>query len=255
MYPVYSPGIKIQARIRPRSLYGGQTMLTKKTIWDFFFDIFHPGKLTPPEQNLKDMGIWYKRRKDGLLVVNQSIDLSNRGLEQLPDLSTVVLNGVFIVSGNRLTTMKGSPYQVDGAVFANNNRLETMEGMPCLVRGGVDVSNNNLVTLEGSPIAMDLLLDISGNPIKSYRGMPEMIMGIEEGERHRKFGREINEEMKRDGFGDREHQYTQQLFRNGPDGLLEYWRRAAPKPGQNWLDVEPENVKCPLPASLQQPKA
>lgn len=56
-------------------------------------------------------------------VWDGDLDISDCGLEQLPDLSRIEVAGIFDVSHNRIKTMKGSPYRVGGDYLANGTLL------------------------------------------------------------------------------------------------------------------------------------
>ena len=56
---------------------------------------------------------------DGFEITG-SIDLSGRGLTELPDLSKVVVKGNFNCSGNHLTSLEGAPKGVRFFNYSNN---------------------------------------------------------------------------------------------------------------------------------------
>ncbi len=88
--------------------------------------------------------------KDKKLVLNGDLDVSDMGLERLPDFSNLVVKGNFYCCGNKLSDLYGSPAQV---------------------LGNYDVSGNNLKDLRGIiPHVKDL--DISGNPIEKLDNLP-----------------------------------------------------------------------------------
>ena len=60
-------------------------------------------------------------------VIKGNLDLSRMGLEVLPDLSQLVVEGDFNCSGNGLRNLKGSP-RVKGQIIARWNPIETLEG-------------------------------------------------------------------------------------------------------------------------------
>ena len=94
---------------------------------------------------------------DGVKTIKGDVDLSNKGLTKLPDLSDVVVTGGFNCSFNKLTTLTGAPHTVSGDFYCYTNNLTTLTGAPHTVRGDFYCSYNNLTTLEG------LSSDISGN--------------------------------------------------------------------------------------------
>lgn len=68
----------------------------------------HKGR-SPGEQALIDWGVEYVKRKDGTLMVSGNLNVSNRDMTELPDLSDVVVEGNFSCLHNRLTSLKGAP--------------------------------------------------------------------------------------------------------------------------------------------------
>ena len=65
--------------------------------------------VTPGEEALRRWGIDYIRQKDGTLLVPDNLNVSNKDLTELPDLSNVVVDGNFSCLHNRLTSLKGAP--------------------------------------------------------------------------------------------------------------------------------------------------
>ncbi|MBR1826009.1 MAG: hypothetical protein IJ770_05430 [Alphaproteobacteria bacterium] len=80
-------------------------------------------------------------------VVKGDLDLSNKGLTELPDLSDVVVEGNFDCSGNELTTLKGAPKKVGGHFDCFENELTTLEGAPKEVGGDFECKGNRLKSL------------------------------------------------------------------------------------------------------------
>ena len=86
------------------------------------------------------------------------------------------VDGDFIVSDNRLTSLEGSPTDVEGSVFAARNQLETLEGGPVMVDGDFKVDNNNLKNLKGLPKYISGDLHINDNPLESLEGAQDTIV-------------------------------------------------------------------------------
>lgn len=103
-------------------------------------------------------------------VVKGNIDISDMDLTELPDLSTVVVKGIFDCSRNFLTSLKGAPKEVD--VFACNfNKLTSLEYGPKKAR----IYNcfcNSLKTLKGAPDAVVEFV-CSYNQLKDLEGGPK----------------------------------------------------------------------------------
>jgi hypothetical protein len=106
---------------------------------------------TNAERVLMDLNVAYERRADGVLEVPGSLNLSYKGLTELPDLSSVVVRGSFFCEHNQLTTLRGAPKEVGGSFFCYVNRLTTLEGAPRAVGGDFECTNNNLFLLEHAP--------------------------------------------------------------------------------------------------------
>ena len=68
-------------------------------------------------------------------VIEGDLDLSNKGLTELPDLSEVVVNGDFSCANNKLTSLKGAPKEVGGDFSCAHNQLTSLEGAPKEVGG------------------------------------------------------------------------------------------------------------------------
>ena len=87
------------------------------------------------------------------------------------------VDGNFIVSDNRLTSLEGSPTDVEGSVFAARNQLETLEGGPVMVDGDFKVDNNKLKNLKGLPKHITGDLHINMNPLESLEGAQDTSVG------------------------------------------------------------------------------
>ena len=84
------------------------------------------------------------------------VNLSGRGLTELPDFSRIVVNGEFDCDNNKLTTLKGAPKEVKRSFYCNKNQLISLEGSPSIVGWGFYCYDN---------------------PLKSYKGKPDKIGG------------------------------------------------------------------------------
>jgi len=87
------------------------------------------------------------------------------------------VDGDFIVNDNRLTSLEGSPTDVEGSVFAARNQLETLEGGPVMVDGDFKVDNNKLKNLKGLPKDITGDLHINMNPLESLEGAQDTSVG------------------------------------------------------------------------------
>ncbi len=84
-------------------------------------------------------------------VLKGYVDLSQKNLTELPDLSRVTVDGDFDCSENRLTSLKGAPQKVTGDFRCDHNQLTFLKGAPQKVGGYFWCQHNQLTTLEGAP--------------------------------------------------------------------------------------------------------
>lgn len=84
------------------------------------------GRKSAAERALRKLGVAYERQEDGTVFVPGDIDLSGKGLEALPDLSAVVVKGVFNCKGNKLASLDGAPrlFNMILSDFGNFGRWE-----------------------------------------------------------------------------------------------------------------------------------
>ena len=87
------------------------------------------------------------------------------------------VDGDLLVNNNELTSLKGSPTDVEGSVFAAYNQLETLEGGPVMVDGDFKVDRNNLKNLKGLPKDITGDLHINMNPLESLEGAEDTVVG------------------------------------------------------------------------------
>ncbi len=147
--------------------------------------------LPEAEHYLREWGVSYKKTAEGRLEV-ETLDLSHKGLTELPDLGNVVVRNLFSCADNALTSLKGSPHRADyficsrnkltslegatprvGASFiCDGNALETLEGAPWRVRH-FSCDNNKLLSLEGAPRVVSESLSCTGNPMETLAGAPK----------------------------------------------------------------------------------
>ena len=85
----------------------------------------------------------YTINPDGSIDVNDSVNLSNYSLTELP-LTFNKVSGYFTCSNNQLTILKGCPRWVGGNFYCNNNQLTSLEFSPDYVGGSFDCIWNKL---------------------------------------------------------------------------------------------------------------
>jgi hypothetical protein len=131
----------------------------------------HPRR-TRAEIFLDKHKIKYKKDKQGRLVV-QDMDLSYRGLEKLPDLTNVVVEGELNLSGNRLTSLKGLPQKVEAFDCSNNPKLASLEGGPRNTYYYICSNCPLLEDLHGGPVSTDYFECNNNKRLKSIVGAPD----------------------------------------------------------------------------------
>jgi hypothetical protein len=75
---------------------------------------------------------WFKCGRS--ILVGGDMDISNRSLTSLPDLSRVEIEGSFYCNGNQLTSLKGAPKQVGKHFNCMSNLLISLDGPVCQYR-------------------------------------------------------------------------------------------------------------------------
>jgi hypothetical protein len=147
----------------------------------------------------KALGEWeidFVAQADGSLLVPGDLDISGKGLESLPDLSNVIVDGDFACHENKLTSLKGAPQKVHrgfycglnqltslehapkkvgGTFMCQGNLLTSLKGGPREVGGGYECANNQLTTLEGAPRKIPGKLGCHNNKLKTLKGAPREV--------------------------------------------------------------------------------
>jgi hypothetical protein len=85
----------------------------------------------------------YTINDDGSIDVNGNVNLSDKGLTELPLVFNRV-TGWFNCDFNQLTTLKGSPRWVGSSFSCYNNDLTSLEFSPDYVSGGFSCEYNKL---------------------------------------------------------------------------------------------------------------
>ena len=134
--------------------------------------------------DLKNLGLI---RQDGKLydiynlpknfVVKGNLDLSDMGLTELPDLSTVTVLGDFWCHGNQLTGLSGAPKSVGSDFDCSGNQLTSLVGAPQSVGGHFVCSGNQLTSLEHALESVGGDFDCNGNQLTSLSGAPKSVDG------------------------------------------------------------------------------
>jgi len=133
--------------------------------------------LSDAEKALNSWGIDYTKRADGSLFVPGSLDLSNKGLTSLPDLSNLSVGGDFYCYSNQLTSLAGAPQSVGGGFWCNDNELTSLAGAPQSVGGDFSCGENQLTSLAGAPQSVGGGFWCSDNELTSLAGAPQSVGG------------------------------------------------------------------------------
>ena len=97
-------------------------------------------------------------------VVDGDLDLSDMGLDELPNMSTVKVKGRFDCSHNNLVSLIGAP-RTAKHFDCSYNKLKNLVGAPSVTQV-FDCSHNNLKSLNHSPDFVDIF-NCSGNQLLS----------------------------------------------------------------------------------------
>lgn len=79
---------------------------------------------------LASIPLAHKLRDDGMIEVTGTIHVTNQNLQELPDLSNVILNGSFFCDGNQLSSLKGIPHEITGHVDCKQNNIIDLSYLP-----------------------------------------------------------------------------------------------------------------------------
>ena len=110
-------------------------------------------------------------------VIEGDLDLENKGLTELPDLSEVVVKGYFDCSNNKLTSLEGAPKTVGRYFSCACNQLTSLEGAPKKVGTWFNCNSNQLTSLEGAPQTVGEDFRCGDNQLTSLEGAPQTVGG------------------------------------------------------------------------------
>ena len=110
-------------------------------------------------------------------VVNGDLDFSDQDITELPDLSTVTVNGNFDCSFTQLTSLKGSPQIVKGSFRCSSSPIISLEGMPQIIGKNFYCINTQITSLKGMPSIINGHFDCSGTKITTLKGGPQKVGG------------------------------------------------------------------------------
>jgi hypothetical protein len=110
-------------------------------------------------------------------VIKGDLLLRFKCLEELPDLSKVIVEGTFWCCDNKLKSLKGCPKEVGGAFNCSSNQLTSLEGAPQKVGGSFSCEWNQLTSLKGAPRKIGGGMYVKVNKLENLEGAPEVIGG------------------------------------------------------------------------------
>ena len=96
-------------------------------------------------------------------VLDCDVDLSHKGLNELPDFSKFNIVGDFICSNNELVTLDGVPREVGGNFDCAGNLIFALRGAPIKVGGNFNCSDNMIFSLKGVTTEVNGNFDCSHN--------------------------------------------------------------------------------------------
>ena len=126
------------------------------------------------EDLLRELEVPFEITPSGIIALG-NVNLSDRGLTQLPDMTNVTVQGVFSCSRNQLTDLQGSPQQVSGSYFCDRNRLRNLRGAPDTINQSFNCNANpQLESLRGGPRTVRVNFVCENNPnLKDLDGAPD----------------------------------------------------------------------------------
>jgi hypothetical protein len=92
----------------------------------------------------------YEVLADGSLKIEDNILFNRLNLTKIPFKFDQV-NGYFMCSHNKLSSLEGSPRVVNGDFYCTHNKLSSLQGAPKIVKGDFICTDNPLHSLEGAP--------------------------------------------------------------------------------------------------------
>jgi hypothetical protein len=129
-------------------------------------------QLSEAEKTLRGLEVEYTKQPDGTLVVEGDIDLSDKKLMRLPDLSSVIVKGSFYCNRNKLTSLKGAPKSVGITFHCGANQLTSLEFSPERLDGDFFCYYNRLTSLKYAPVSVAFEVRAVDNPLDSLEHAP-----------------------------------------------------------------------------------
>jgi hypothetical protein len=131
---------------------------------------------------------------NGLVNVDVHLVMAKPTPNRMLPVQFGVVKGDFVVSGMKLTSLRGAPYSVNGDFACSMNNLTSLEHAPKTVRAGYSLlcDENKLTSLAHAPVAEKLVCDhnllknlvdappckflwATQNPFESFKHTPDHI--------------------------------------------------------------------------------
>ena len=101
-------------------------------------------------------------------IINDDLSISVIGdvllrdfnLENIP-LNFNVIYGDFIISFNKLTSLKGCPKHIGGTFYCSHNKLTNLENSPFYIKHDFDLIGNPLQNIDGLNVNYDKLIIVN----------------------------------------------------------------------------------------------
>ena len=109
------------------------------------------------------------------MKLNQLHEAKVRSVLSVMGKQQDTISGNFICIDKQLTSLEGSPTEVDGDFFCGNNKLASLEHAPTSVGRDFFCESNQLVSLEGAPTSVGGNFFCGRNQLTSLAGAPTVV--------------------------------------------------------------------------------
>lgn len=116
----------------------------------------------------------YTINSDLTVDVDGDVNLSSKNLTHIPIQFGTVKN--FFIINNKLTSLVGAPFEVNGYFYCQNNQLTNLNGSPQVVNGTFNCSHNRLTSLIGAPVEVSGIFDCSYNELTNLENGPQSVL-------------------------------------------------------------------------------
>lgn len=134
-------------------------------------------RLYDEETGKSELYDMYNIPKGKKFVYKGDLNLSDRNLTELSDLSSVRIDGNFSCFYNPLTSLRGAPREVGGNFYCNDTQITSLEGAPQKIGGDFKCSCSPLTSLKGAPQQVGGNFSCGRTQITSLEGAPQIVGG------------------------------------------------------------------------------